>query len=63
MTLGGKKRKKKDVFGLYFVEVEYNYCNSKVFDMKKVYDIKKNIRNEIKLLNISTNIFFISLKS
>jgi hypothetical protein len=60
---GGKKGRKKDVFGLYFVEIQYDYCNSKVFDMKKVYDIKKTLRNEIKLLNISTNIFFISLKT
>lgn len=59
----GKKGKKKDVFSLYFVEIEYDYCNSKVFEMKKVYDIKKVLRNEIKLLNVSANIFFLSLKT
>ncbi len=31
--------------------------------MKKVYDIQKNLRYEIKLLNISANIFFMNLKT
>lgn len=60
---GGKKNKKKDVFGLYYVEIEYDYCNSKVCEMKKVYDIRKNLRHEINMLNISKNIFFLSLKT
>jgi hypothetical protein len=44
---GGQKKEKnekKEVFGLYFVEVEYDYCNTKVSEIKKVYDIKKDLR-------------------
>ncbi len=51
------------MFGLYFVEIEYDYCSTKVSEIKKVYDIQKELRHEIKLLNISANIFFMSLKT
>ena len=45
--LGGHKKdkkKKKSVFGLDFVEIEWDSCNTKAFDIKKVYDIQKDLR-------------------
>ena len=51
------------MFGLDFVEIECDSCNTKAFDIKKVYDIQKDLRKQIKLLNIIANISLMSLKT